>query len=307
MKVINLNLIAKLLLIYLISFGASLTVNAQTGAVGYGTPGSTGSSSASAVDSTAIGGYSTASAVDATALGNGATASGVGSIAIGSGSGAAFTQASGTGSIAIGAASSATGTNSIAIGAGVTSTTNNAIVIGDSSSATIIGGTLSTTGNVTLGSGPSATVTVGNQNGSGVGTSTVSFNNNRLQNVAAATALTDAVNLGQVNSLITSSTSTFQNQITSVQNQVNNLQNQVNQNNLQAQRGIAGVGAIAGIPALESGKNFGVGVGVGNYISASAISVGVQARISESTVAKIAASTTNYGGVVTTAGIGFSF
>ena len=161
-------------------------------------------------------------------------------------------------------------------------------------------GSLTTTGNVTLASNANASVTVGNQNGSGIGTSTVSFNNNRLQNVATATAGTDAVNLNQANSLISSAT-------TPIQNQVNGIQNQVNQNNLSAQRGIAGVSAIAGIPAIEAGKNFSIGIGVGNYVSASAISVGAQARLTQSSVLKIAAGTTSFGGIVTSAGLGFSF
>lgn len=125
------------------------------------------------------------------------------------------------------------------------------------------------------------------------GASTINFNSNRLQNVAPAIAGTDAVNLNQVNSLVASSTS--------------NLQSQINQNNLIAQRGIAGVSAISGIPAIEAGKNFSIGVGVGNYLSSSAISVGAQARVTRSTVLKIAAGTTTFGGIVTSAGLGFSF
>jgi hypothetical protein len=168
-------------------------------------------------------------------------------------------------------------------------------------------GNLNSAGNAVIGSASASIVNIGNQNGSNVGTSTVSFNNNRLQNVAAATNGTDAVNLSQVNSLISSSAGAVQNQVNGIQNQVNNLQSQVNQNNLAAQRGIAGASAIAGIPAIEAGKNFSVGVGVGNYVSASALSLGAQARISQSTVIKIAAGTTNNGGMVTSAGVGFSF
>jgi len=129
--------------------------------------------------------------------------------------------------------------------------------------------------------------------GGTAGTSTVNFNSNRIQNIASAVIGTDAVNLNQVNSLITSS--------------ANNLQSQIDQNNLVAQRGIAGVSAIAGIPAIEAGKNFSIGVGVGNYVSASAISVGAQARVARSTVLKVAAGTTTFGGIVTSAGLGFSF
>lgn len=181
--------------------------------------------------------------------------------------------------------------------------------VGNGVGATTINGSavnVNTAGAVTV---ASPSVTVGNQAG-GVGTSTVSFNNNRVQNVATATAISDAVNLGQVNQLISAAggaSPALQGQVNGIQSQVNNLQSQVTQNNLVAQRGIAGVSAIAGIPALDTGKNFSVGVGLGNFVSASAISVGVQARVAQSTVIKIAGSATNYGSVVTSAGLGFSF
>lgn len=187
------------------------------------------------------------------------------------------------------------GTANTAVGNGVGATTINGSAVN-----------VNTAGAVTV---ASPTVTVGNQAG-GVGTSTVSFNNNRVQNVATATAINDAVNLGQVNQLISAAGATLpalQGQVNGIQNQVNNLQSQVTQNNLVAQRGIAGVSAIAGIPALETGKNFSVGVGLGNFVSASAVSLGVQARVAQSTVFKIAGSTTNYGSVVTSAGLGVSF
>ena len=173
---------------------------------------------------------------------------------------------------------------------------------------TIQAGSLTTTGNTTIGSAANSTVTVGNQAG-GVGPSTVSFNNNRIQNVAAASAVTDAVNLGQVNQLIANAggaSPALQNQVNGIQNQVNNLQTQVNQNNLIAQRGVAGVSAIANIPALEANKQFALGVGVGNYISASAIAIGAQARLSENIVFKVSGSSST-GSYSAGAGLGVSF
>ncbi|MBU3589517.1 S-layer family protein [Polynucleobacter sp. 80A-SIGWE] len=169
-------------------------------------------------------------------------------------------------------------------------------------------GTLNATGNTTVGSAANSTVTVGNQTG-GVGTSTVSFNNNKLQNIAAATALTDAVNLGQVNQLIANAggaSPALQNQVNGIQNQVNNLQSQVNQNNLIAQRGVAGVSAVANIPALETNKQFALGIGIGNYISASAIAIGAQARLSENVVFKVSGSSST-GNYTAGAGLGVSF
>ena len=155
-------------------------------------------------------------------------------------------------------------------------------------------GAFTSTGNTVIGSGTSSTVTIGNQSNGGIGTSTVSFNNNRLQNIAAANIGTDAVNLTQVNSLIASSMRSFASQA------------QVNENHLLAQSGIAGVSAIANIPALELNKKFSVGIGVGHYITASAIAISAQSRIAENIVLKLSGSTA-MGNVVTGAGLGISF
>jgi len=92
-----------------------------------------------------------------------------------------------------------------------------------------------------------------------------------------------------------------------VRNTATSYQNQTTQNNYIATRGIASTGAIAGLPALEADKNFGFGVGVGNYASTTGVAVGGQARITSSTVLKIGAGTTNFGGLVTNAGLGISF
>jgi autotransporter adhesin len=64
--------------------------------------------------------------------------------------------------------------------------------------------------------------------------------------------------------------------------------------------------AIANIPALETNRQFAVGVGVGNYVSASAIAIGAQARISENVVFKVSASSST-GNYATGAGLGISF
>ncbi len=155
-------------------------------------------------------------------------------------------------------------------------------------------GAFTSTGNAVIGSGTSSTVTIGNQSNGGIGTSTVSFNNNRLQNITAANIGTDAVNLTQVNSLIASSMRSFASQA------------QVNENHLLAQSGIAGVSAIANIPALELNKKFSVGIGVGHYITASAIAISAQSRIAENIVLKLSGSSA-MGNVVTGAGLGISF
>ena len=101
--------------------------------------------------------------------------------------------------------------------------------------------------------------------GSNSANSTVSLNGNRLQNVGTGTEGTDAVNLNQLNSLTTTSSS----QLTSLQSQVTGLQSQIYVN----ERGIAGVSAIANVPSLFVGQKFNVGLGFGAFNANTALAV----------------------------------
>lgn len=127
---------------------------------------------------TAIGVYSNASATKSTAIGNQALASGESSTATGD-----FAQATGNRSAAYGVNSLASGISSIAIGDTAAATGDNGIAIGTGATAAA--------NSVALGAGSTAaegTVSVG-----AVGSE------RRITNLAAGTADTDAVNVGQLN------------------------------------------------------------------------------------------------------------
>ncbi len=162
--------------------------NTSTGAGGTGGAGA----SASASGATAIGsggsGKTSSSAASGGAGGKGATASGIASTAVGGGAtGVADGQAGGNGATAIGnysiaiggsnaahVAANATQTGATAVGNGAQATAANAVALGYNSIANIAN-----------------TVSVG-----AVGSE------RRIVNVAAGTANTDAVNLGQLNTAI---------------------------------------------------------------------------------------------------------
>ena len=81
---------------------------------------------------------------------------------------------------------------------------------------------------------------------------------------------------------------------------------QLNQATLISNRGIAGVGAIAGLPAIDPGKNFTIGFGFGNYGNASAIAAGAQARIAQNLNFKASVSSST-GSYASSVGLGYSF
>jgi autotransporter adhesin len=147
----------------------------------------------------------------------------------------------------------------------------------------------------------------------------VSMGDNKITKVGAGTTTTDAVNYGQLvttNGLVATNTANIATNISEIsklnelmngtQTQINGLQNQVTQNNRDALQGIAGIAAMSGLPALETGKRFNLGMGVGNYRSESAIAIGAQARIAENMVVKVSvgASGSNY---ATSVGVGISW
>jgi hypothetical protein len=200
----------------------------------------------------------------------------------GSGSGS-VTMTSGSNSIALSntlltitAPTTIVGTTNINV-TGSSSTT-----VGNTSGVvTIIGSTVS------LGANSGSTVVLGNSSAD----STISLNGNRLQNVGTGVSGTDAVNLNQVNSLMSSTTS----QITSLQNQAN-----VNKG------GISSVSAMTNIPSLSASQKNNFGVGIGSFQGASAIAFGGNFRIKDNLVGKISASLSS-GNYVTGAGLSFGW
>ena len=164
-------------------------------------------------------------------------------------------------------------------------TTNNLGTLGAGGTATPttnnIGNALST--NNILG----ATTNIGTNSASAVnigsttGNSTVNFNGNRLQGVAAGINGTDAVNM----------------------NQYNALQNSMNTNVNNLKYGVAGVAAASNIPGLNKDQDFNIGMGVGGYQGYGAMAVGANMRVYDNITVKVSGST---GGGQTSGGLGLS-
>ena len=113
----------------------------------------------------------------------------------------------------------------------------------------------------------------------------------QLHGVANGTSTYDAVNYSQ----LTSGMSTINNQINSLNQQVNGLKS-----------GIASTVAMANIPQVDQGKHFSVGMGLGHYDGASALSLGGSIRVNENAVIKgtVAHSFSNSGPADTSTAVG---
>ncbi|MCE1159956.1 MAG: YadA-like family protein [Burkholderiales bacterium] len=278
--------------------GTCATAGAN-GATAYGSQ-----AQAIGVNTTAIGFRATASGSGDTALGYQTQATGGNATAIGYNS-----TASGAGSIALGASNTATGTESIAIGYGNTVTGNNSGVIGDpniisgngsyalgnnntvSSNNTFVIGN-----NVIVPAGNDGSVVLGN-NSTASGPNTVSVgsagNERTITNVAAGVNPTDAVNVSQLKDY--------------TQYYTQNLSYQINEVAEKAYSGVALAGALAGIPQVESNKQFNIGMGVSNYGSSNALAIGASGRVSDSTIVKFGVSTATGGHTMVNGGIGYSW
>ena len=231
--------------------------------------------SATGRDSTAAGSGAVASGNQATALGDSAVASGNNAIALGQGA-----SATGSNSSALGQGASASGVNATAVGQGASVTGNNAIALGQGA---VSSGTNS--------------VAIGNNSNDGGRTNVVSVGSEgserQIANVAPGTKGTDAVNLNQLNAL---------------GSQMGNLQNQVNANRREANAGVAGAMAMAGMPqAYQPGKSM-LAAGAAGYHGESAVAVGMS-RISDNGkwVTKFTGSANSRGQVGVSVGAGFQW
>jgi hypothetical protein len=160
-----------------------------------------------------------------------------------------------------------------------------------------VGGTLVASGNAYLGgNSETAILSVTGANGVSIKAGTnVDVGGNVLHNVGAGVVGTDAVNLSQLQGV--------QNQLN---NQYNSLSSTVQVNRIEAQRGIASVSALNGIPGLDPNSKFGFGVGVGSYKGQTAFAVGANFRFSEHVTGKLGIGSAS-GDTTGNAGIGFSF
>jgi len=176
---------------------------------------------------------------------------------------------------AFGQMSAASGDYSTALGQAVVASGENSIAVGVNSQASaknaiaIGSGAIANNFNsVALGAGSDTarnnTVSVGSAS-----------NQRTISNLAPGVQGTDAANMSQLNSSTKS-----------------------------ANRGIAGISAIAGLPGVDAGKDYGFGFG--NYGNASAIAMGGQVRLADHLNLKIGASSST-GSYASSMGLGYSF
>lgn len=158
--------------------------------------------------------------------------------------------ASGTDSVAIGSGSIAAADNTVAIGSGASATANNSVALGSNSTAN-----------------RDNTVSVGS-----------SGSERQITNVAAGTASTDAANVGQLSAGVQQS----ENWATSYTDQrAIVLGSQIQRVGNQANAGVAGAMAMAGLPqAYEAGKTMAA-ASAGTFRDQSGAAIGVS-TISES-------------------------
>ncbi len=188
-------------------------------------------------------------------------------------------------------------TNTGNIATGTLNTTGNAAIGGNAAVAGSLGvtgaatvnGNFSATSNAYLGgTAATATMTVTPTSVMVKNGAIVNMGGNRVQGVAPGVAGTDAANMNQLNSVR------------------DGLQTQITDNSNEARRGIASIAAVAGIPGLNAGKQFSLGVGVGGFKGQSALAVGGNVRFSDDVTGKLAVGISG-GQTTVSAGVGFSF
>jgi autotransporter adhesin len=176
----------------------------------------------------------------------------------------------------------ATGTNAVAIGANASASSDGGVALGNNA-------TVSGTSAVAVGQGAAATAA----NSVALGANSVASEANtvsvgsvgaerRITNVAPGVNPTDAVNVGQLNSL---------------RGDVNNVAK-------KAYTGVAAATALTMIPDVDLGKTFSLGVGVASYQGNGAVAIGGTARISENLKVKAGI---GYSGQARTYGVGMGY
>ena len=224
---------------------------------------SNAAANASGTDAIALGGNAQATQSGSVAIGLNSASTGVNAIAIGTGAVA-------TGSVAVGAGASA-GNGGAAFGDGAVATGSNAAALGTNASA-------AAANSVAIGSGSTNTVA-----------NTVSFgaagNERRLTNVAAGISQTDAVNVGQLQSVAAG-----------LQSQIGGLQNQITDNQREARRGIVAAVAVAPVLMPSAPGKTTVAVNTGYYRGEAGVGIGVSHRLNFSVPTVVYGSYSNGGG-----------
>nr|WP_243849536.1 YadA-like family protein [Paraburkholderia rhizosphaerae] len=137
----------------------------------------------------------------------------------------------------------------------------------------------------------------------------------KITNVAAGTAATDAVNVGQLNDAVDSAHDYTDARVGDLptgvsakdytDQRINSMQSQVNSVAKNAYGGIAAATALTMIPDVDQGKTIAVGVGTGNYKGYQAVALGASARITQNLKVKLGAGMAPGNG--TTVGAGASY
>jgi autotransporter adhesin len=255
------------------------TITGATVACGTNVQLAGGTVGAGASNGIAIGGNAQVQSSGGIALGQNATAVQSNSVAIGTGATAHSSVAVGTGAQALGSNTTALGDNAVASG-------NYAVAVGNNAQATH-------DNSVALGNGSQTsaadTVSVG-----AVG------NERRITNVAPSTGGTDAVNLGQLNTAMTSLANGTLDAAHAYTDQ------QVDAARQFAARGIAATAAIMNVMPSAVGKT-ALSVGMGHYDGQSALGVSVAYSPRQSWVVSAGMAGTSGGSPVVRAGIAMEY
>lgn len=222
----------------------------------------------------ALGGENEATAQFATATGWANTASGENSLASGRGN-----QATGLNSVALGNQSQATGVSAVAIG-------DNAIASADNSVALGTGSVASAANTVSVGS---------------------ATQQRRITNVAAGTGVTDAVNLGQLNSQALLFQQNLDAQALAFNQGLADLDFRLEEVSRDADAGIAGAMAVASIPQATSAGSSTLGFGTATWGGEVAFSFGGSHAFENGAVVIVGATVDGRGRGGANAGVGFQF
>lgn len=130
---------------------------------------------------------------------------------------------------------------------------------------------------------------------------------NVISNVSDGVADSDAVNVGQLNSMRDASSAALNNFANEVDSRFSAVDRRIDKVEEVANAGVASVAALAAIPAPAYGKRFSVGAGLGNYASESAVAVGFRAAITESTSVTAGVSRNSASKTAANLGVGYSW
>ncbi len=292
------------------------------------------------LNGTALGAGTIAVGDDATAVGSGSVAVGAGSFAAGN---AAYAEGSnavaiGTGSVAVNANAVAMGSNALAIGGvaigdGAISETDISVAIGRGARAvssvavgtgaqalglntTAVGDFAVAAGDLSVSVGANAVALGENSVALGAGTvatrdDSVSVGGRQITDVADGTALTDAVNVRQLETAI-AAVPTFdgtflEQRVDQLSSRVDQVESQIKEVEKTASKGVAMAMAMSQPVMLTADKPSAVTAGLGHYNGQTAVGIAVTSVVRANVVSSFGAAFSNGGKAALRAGVSFSF